>query len=283
MKKQPSLAFKNIVVGVDFSPYSKIVVKQALRLARQFEAKVTLVHAAAFPMTFDAEYTIIRNAAVDLASVGKSLRKFYQINEKSKNRVVVKEGEPADIIMAEAKKLDNPLIIVGSQGGGGPLSRFLVGSDAEKIALKSPFPVWVHRGQKTVPLHKIVMPTDLSANSQNLMKKIKNWKFGKDIFLRYLFVRPATVPMINYPQYKEAMDKIRHDLSKTLRQFKKQGPKIPLITAEGNAAEKITQIGHHYDVIAMNPHHHSGFLSSYGHLTSKVMRLSHNPVLVLKS
>lgn len=282
MKKQPSLAFKNIVVGVDFTPYSRIVVKQALRLARQFEAKVTLVHAAAFPMTFDADYTMMRNTTVDLASLGKSLRKFYRVDQKSKSRIIVKEGEPVDILLAEAKKLTNPLIIVGSQGRG-TLSRFLVGSDAEKIAMKSPYPVWVHRGRKTVPLHKIVMPTDLSANSQTLMKKIRNWKFGKNISLRYLFVRPASVPMINYPQYKEAMDKIRHDLSQTLQQFKRQGPKVPLITAEGNAAERITQIGNHYDVIAMNPHHHSGFLSSYGHLTSKVMRLSHNPVLVLKS
>jgi len=276
------LAFKNILVGVDFSSYSKIVVKQALRLARQFKADVTLVHAAAFPMSFDADYTMMRNATVDLESIGNSLRKFYHVDAQSKIRIVVKEGDPADIVLGVAKKLASPLILVGSQGQG-TLSRFLVGSDAENIALKSPYPVWVHRGRKTVPLHKIVVPTDLSVGSQTLMKKLKNWNIGKNISLKYLFVRPASVPMINYPQYREAMDKIRDDLSKTLQYFKKQGPQIPLITAVGNTAEKITQIGHRYDVIAMNPRHHSGFLSSYGHLTSKVMRLSHNPVLVLKS
>lgn len=277
------LSFKNIIVGVDFSPYSKVALKQAKKLAAQFHAHLTLVHSASLPVTFESDYYLMRNITVDFNEIRKSIGRYYEIRPSSKVSFVVKEGEPTETLISIAKKMNAPLIVVGSQGKGA-VSRFLLGSVAEKLAKDSPYPVWVHRGRKVVPLHKIVVPTDLSVRSKELMKKLKNWKIGKNISFKYLFVRPMSVPMINYPQYQEAMDRIQEDLKKTMKQFISAGPRIELETVEGeDPAEKISQIGHQYDVIAMSPHQHPGLFSSFGKVTSKVMRLAHNPVLVVKT
>jgi nucleotide-binding universal stress UspA family protein len=116
------------------------------------------------------------------------------------------------------------------------------------------------------------------------MKKLKNWKIGKNVSYKYLFVRPLSVPMINYPQYQEAMRRIQDDLKKAMKPFIKTGAKTEIMTVDGNdPAEKISRIGHRYDVIAMAPHRHAGLLPAFGKVTAKVLRLSRKPVLIVKT
>lgn len=280
-KKSSSKLFKTLIVGVDFSPYSKIVVRQAEKLAHQFKASIVLVHAAL--VTWDATGSGINVPQMDLDEIKMSLKKFYNLNESSKATIEVRRGGPVEVILSIAKKYESPLIIVGSQGNGA-ISRFILGSHAETIALKSPYPVWVHRGQKIVPLKKVLVPTDLSSYSKNLIAQIKNWSKVSPLSTKYIFVKPQITPLLNYRHYRQMNHEFSLKLEKSIDQFKKAEGSMKIDTfSAADPSVKISKLGKKYDVIAMTPHEKSGVLRKFGPVTAKVIRLAETPVLVVKS
>lgn len=279
LQKSP---FKTIVIGIDFSEHSKIVVKQAQQLAQQMKAKIVIVYA-------DFEYywqpmavgVYIPPPTAD--KIKKEIERFYRLKQSDSVLFEVMQGDVCDVVLKVADKFLEPLVIVGSQGGG-TTSRFILGSNAEKIALQSKYPVWVHRGNKIVPFKKILVPTDLSKASGRTISKLKDWSQKLKMSMSYLYVTPEISPILKSPQYLEMKNLIQQDIKKSIDQFKNLNIANSLTTISSNdPPEKIAKFGKNYDVIAMSPNHRSGLLRKFGRITSRVMALSNGPVLVLKS
>lgn len=274
-----SAPFKHLIVGVDFSVYSKTVLKQARQLASQFDCDLIIAHAAV--INWDPSGSGINMPQPDLDELRASLARFYQTNNENINNIEVHRGSPTDVLIKVAKKYKDPLIVVGSQGRGA-VSRFILGSHAENIALHSPFPVWVHRGHKIVPFKKILVPTDLSKSSRLAINKLKKWPKANEYLMKYLYVKPVIYPILNSTQYRESQKSMQSKVKKSIQNFQKDERSIRLTTLSGaDPSVKISQVGKKYDVIAMNPHHKSGLFKRFGKITSKVIRISDKPVLVI--
>ncbi len=286
MKNSPTDPFQTILVGVDFSEYSKIVVKQAQKLAEQFQSKLVIVHAASmisYAMTPDI-YIPVQITKQDLRRLQGSLEKFYRLKASEKVEFLVREGLPTKVLSAAARKHASPLIVIGSQGKGA-ISRFILGSQAEKIALEAPCPVWVHRGDKIVPLQKVLVPTDLSSKSRNLMNLFERWSENLGLQPKYVFVRPEILPLMEDSSFSTMKSAdARDEAERALQKFRLKGPDVPTESVSGRSpSTRISDLGKKYDVIAMNPHSHPHSFHSFGQVTSKVIRSATNPVLVVRT
>jgi nucleotide-binding universal stress UspA family protein len=142
------LNIASILVPTDFSPPSFKALKYAAALARQFEAKITLLYVlepvvmpdfAAFPLAMD-EDKVIRNAEVEL----KALPAKQGIDGALVERAVVRSGSPHREITAAAFSLKVDLIVISTHGRKG-LAHTLVGSTTERVVRHAPCPVLVVR------------------------------------------------------------------------------------------------------------------------------------------
>jgi nucleotide-binding universal stress UspA family protein len=281
-KKQNHL-FETVVVGVDFSNYSKIVLKQAESLSQQLNAKLIVLYVDWVEWQMPSPETFAPTPEPNLEELAQSVRNFYQIQNTERTSILVLHGVISDTILKAAGQYPSPLIVIGSHGKGA-VSQHILGSNAEKIALNSPVPVWVHRGPKTVSLKKVLIPTDLSESSHQQIELLKNWSEELPLSLNYLFVKPELQPLFRYPAYQETALQIQDTLEATEQQFRREAASDPFVTVTGdNPSDEIRRAGKDCDVIAMNPHNRSGLFNQFGRVTSKVIRIAENPVLVMRS
>lgn len=142
-KKNNSAFFDTIVVGADFSPHSKEVLKNAMDMAKKWPVNIVLAHVAGietlslYPYGYPSPVTV-----TGPEEITKELVKFYKVGKQKKVQVVVQMGDPVSTLIKIAKKYKKPLILVG-QTSKGPFSRLALGSVSESLALKSPVPVWI--------------------------------------------------------------------------------------------------------------------------------------------
>ena len=142
------LGYRNILVASDFSKYAEVALKKAVEVAKPFNAKITLIHAA--EIISSEMYPSIGELAVPVMVDNpeleeKNLRKI----EAQLDKVVEKMGYPADLIQTEivsghpvntiieyATENDADLIVMGSHGRRG-LAR-LLGSSTNGVINHAP-------------------------------------------------------------------------------------------------------------------------------------------------
>jgi nucleotide-binding universal stress UspA family protein len=145
----PSIA--SILVPIDFSKHSESALAYAIPLARQFGAKLTVLHViepiptadfdAAFPIALENEKSkelcegLLTNTARKLA-----------IEPELLERKLVRFGRPYNEIADAARTLKVDLIVIATHGYTG-LKHTLMGSTAERVVRHAPCPVLVVRGQ----------------------------------------------------------------------------------------------------------------------------------------
>lgn len=132
---------KKILVPTDFSKFSDDALKQAYDIAKQYKAKIYLLHVIGVVQTCAVDYCFDKQT-IDMLDK-KSIESSEDIMQKQIKKVVkskdveiisdVKKGTPYEEILKEqqSKKID--LIVIASHGRTGLLSH-LIGSVAEKVA-----------------------------------------------------------------------------------------------------------------------------------------------------
>ena len=150
----------NILVAIDLSESSQIVVGQVKKLAKALSAKIWLLHVA--NLNPDLAFAPVGFEDISLQDVGGMreavAKKFHnehlQLQEVGRElrsagldcTALLVEGSITETILNEAAKLSADMVILGSQGKG-VVGRFLLGSTSEGILHKSPVPVLI------VPTH----------------------------------------------------------------------------------------------------------------------------------
>lgn len=135
------IAIRHVLVPTDFGEAAGTALEYALALAKKFDARVTLLHAFAFPVTDYgdvvqwpiAEIEVQAQKALDEA-LATAKKEYASID----GLVVCGETYRQILDVAAARKCD--LIVLGTHGRRG-LSRLLLGSVAEKVVRLSPVPV----------------------------------------------------------------------------------------------------------------------------------------------
>ena len=143
------LRIKSILVPIDFSPPSKKALDQAVAFARQFRAKLTLLHvvepvatpdfAASFPLAMESD-GLMAAAKNELERAVKAARIPSSTVEKS----LVRFGRSFHEIAEAARTRKVDLIIIATHGYTG-VKHALLGSTTERVVRHAPCPVLVVR------------------------------------------------------------------------------------------------------------------------------------------
>lgn len=137
--------YKHILVPLDGSACSERALVEAAPLQAAFGAKLTLLYVVSDP-DFDCA---MGNPTVASANVKRDCdeaeaylaRKAQDYSGQAETKVVV--GCVANSILAAVEQLDCDLVIMGSQGLGSALRRFLVGSVAKNVLANAKVPVLI--------------------------------------------------------------------------------------------------------------------------------------------
>ena len=141
---------RHILVALDFNPISEHALGYAVDLAEKIGARVTVLHvySLAVLMALDGEYLpTADSAAHKAADAQKQLDAALATlaGRKVEIQGVLRVGEAAEEVCAQAKELGADLVVVGTHGRG-VIGRALLGSVATSVLHASPVPVLTVRG-----------------------------------------------------------------------------------------------------------------------------------------
>lgn len=144
--------YKRILVPVDGSHTSTLGLQEAVRLAKESQAALRLIHVV-------DEFVVVQNDAY-MPGAGELLDALTDSGKQClKNAKALAErhgvkaetaifktigGRVADIIVKDARKWRADVIVMGTHGRRG-VSHFVLGSDAEAVIKLTPVPVLLVR------------------------------------------------------------------------------------------------------------------------------------------
>ena len=142
-----------LLVCIDLSESTEIIVKKIEEITKALPAKVWLLHNAVPEPDF-VEFKVDPQAARE--SLAKKFHNEHRQIQEIADRLrkagldataLLVHGATVEAILKEASDLDVDMIVVGTHGRGA-MYQLLVGSVSEGILRKSPYPVLV------IPTHK---------------------------------------------------------------------------------------------------------------------------------
>jgi universal stress protein A len=143
------LGIRRILVPLDFSTSAEKALRYAISFARQFDARVTLVHVRPttyYPAGMGEFATILPANEPPLDQIEADLKKNAArlVPPGMCERTVVRIGAAYDEICRVAEELAIDVIIIATHGHTG-LKHALLGSTAERVVRHAPCPVLVVR------------------------------------------------------------------------------------------------------------------------------------------
>lgn len=148
--------FKRILVPVDGSRTAGLGLDEAIKLAKQQEAELCLLHvvdnrALLQELGINAAETgqffeSLRSGGEELLARSEARARRKQVRTKSMLAETASRSV-ADVIIRQARKWRADLIVLGTHGRRG-LSRMMMGSDAEGVVRESTVPVLLVRSGK---------------------------------------------------------------------------------------------------------------------------------------
>ena len=139
---------ENILVPVDFSECARKALQYAIPLARQHDARISLLYVIQPPAYVGAEFgtTLYPSDVETRATSEKKLAELIaaEVCGQVAAESLVRSGPPAIEIIAAAKELDADVIVISTHGYTG-LTHVFLGSVAEHVVRRAPCPVLVVR------------------------------------------------------------------------------------------------------------------------------------------
>jgi nucleotide-binding universal stress UspA family protein len=137
---------QTILVPTDLRPESRVALRYALTLAKQFDAGLTLLHVLEEPYSADTEVEAGAEGVLD-PEKGQEERALALLEEELRSehrncRSCFRIGIAFEQIVREAENIKASLIVMSSHSYGW-LDRIVHGSAAEMILHKTPCPVLV--------------------------------------------------------------------------------------------------------------------------------------------
>ena len=142
----PILKLNSILVPIDFSKISQKALDYAVPLAKQFGAKITLLHAIEPPpYSIDRTY-VPMGEGFPTGPMKEELDAFAKkmIEPELLKDVIVQVGTAFDVITNVARDFKADLIVITTHGRTG-LKHVFMGSTAERVVRHAPCPVFVVR------------------------------------------------------------------------------------------------------------------------------------------
>jgi len=143
--------FKHILVPVDFSSSSERALGLGIKLAKMFDARLTLLHVWEIPTYPYMDFVATAPEFAQSIERAAEQRLAALLSETQKRvpaaRSLLKMGAPWEQILASAKDEGADVIVMGTHGRRG-VSHVLLGSVAEKVVRLATVPVLTARLEK---------------------------------------------------------------------------------------------------------------------------------------
>jgi nucleotide-binding universal stress UspA family protein len=141
------MTFKHILIAIDESPLSAHAVEVAASLATAVQGDIGLVHALDMSPVAGAEGIPAAEVVNELKQDGRNLmeRVASRLPLTKTAWHFLREGSPAEQIVATAKEWGADLIVMGSHGRSG-VTRLFLGSVADKVLRSATCPVLLVKG-----------------------------------------------------------------------------------------------------------------------------------------
>jgi nucleotide-binding universal stress UspA family protein len=191
------ILFQHILIPIDARPFSQHAATLGLELAKQFAARVTMLHVLEVHPMF-ALQTEFAASGVLVERAKKLLEPWVALAEQHGVQLETKlledeSGNVAAGITKTAEELKCDLILMGTLGREG-FDRLLVGSVAERVVRTANQPVMLLRGTAEVakanPIASMLVPIDDSLESQVALKTAAELAAQLGVGLHVLYVVP---------------------------------------------------------------------------------------------
>ena len=146
MQVKINLVMKTILVPTDFSKNAGNALRYAISIANKMQAKIILLHS--FHIDYANSYVPVNLIEKEVdgtkANSNERLKELYnKVSHHSKHPIecISNQNLVVDAILAVAAEKDADLIVMGTQGVNGMLSRQIFGTNSSKVIEKAMCPV----------------------------------------------------------------------------------------------------------------------------------------------
>jgi nucleotide-binding universal stress UspA family protein len=134
------LPIQTILHPTDLSERSKCAFRLACSLARDYDARIIVLHVAEPPAASSAQGVLVPQSAVSQDALREMLRQQQPTHPNISVEHQLAEGDAAAAILRVAQDTNADVIVMGTHGRTG-LGRLLMGSVAEQIVRDASCPV----------------------------------------------------------------------------------------------------------------------------------------------
>lgn len=283
---------KKILCPVDFSETSKEAFEYAKTFAELFGAELTLLHVV--PSVAEAYTALMPGFPVYGPETEKDVKEdFNEFTHDWSGKVekVIRPGTASLEIIEFAQEEKFDLIIQGSKGRS-KLERLLLGATGEKVIRKAQCPVLtVHQKPNALPIRRILLPTDFSEHSYAVIPFVAAiaQKFKAEVYILHVVEIGQT---FDKEKQKEEYDYFEQVKQKLFDEWEIPTEFDTLVTQKfirhhvESAGYGILEFAQDFDIdlITMATHGRSGLSHVLlGSTTEKLVKISHCPVLSIKS
>jgi nucleotide-binding universal stress UspA family protein len=134
------LPIRTILHPTDFSPQSAAGYQMACALARDYGARLVLLHVHPVDMVYGEGYVLPPDPAAILEELRQELDRMPPPDPGVRVDRAIEDGDPVTEILETARETGCDLIVMGTHGRTG-VGRLLLGSVAEAVLRKAPCPV----------------------------------------------------------------------------------------------------------------------------------------------
>jgi nucleotide-binding universal stress UspA family protein len=157
---------RHLLLATDLSARCDRAQDRALDLARAWKAKLTIVHALDVVSMTGTTSTIL--AAARRRASSHLDREFADVGDIAWD-IDIREGEPADVILAVARERNCDMIVTGIAGNDA-LGHMLVGGTTASVVRQAGLPVLVVKKRVRQAYRRIVVASDLSEASTGALE-----------------------------------------------------------------------------------------------------------------
>jgi len=134
------LPLGTVLHPTDFSEQSVFAFRVACAVARDYNARLLLLHVMPPPMVVYAGGPLPAEMWPSIEEVKGKLRQLEGHAHRVRVESLVLEGDPVDMILRAGEETNSDVIVMGTHGRTA-LMRLLMGSVAESVLRKAPCPV----------------------------------------------------------------------------------------------------------------------------------------------
>lgn len=292
------MPFRKLLCPTDFSPGSQHALQVAVRMAREADAELVLVHAWYLPAgTFGADYPIPADLFQEIvndeqrglaAATGDATRLGAP---RVTSRLL--HGVPWDQIVQATR--DDPaidLIVMGTHGRSG-VARVLLGSVAEQVIRHAPCSVLAARAPGGLqPFRKVLCPIDFSDDSRRALERAAELAAPGGAGITLLHVIEPAITFSNLPMADNNLQSVdrraTHELARWASELESK-VSVP-VTAEirigrpGVQTLGVLDADPTFDLVVMGSHGRTGIRRVLlGSVAEQVLRHAACPVLVVRA